>query len=88
MNVDKSQRGEQLNLKGELLEEVDVFKYLEAILGKNGGVMEDVLKKVNEGAKVAGAMSRGWRGRSLGINVKGMMDEIIVLCCIGQKREV
>ena len=43
---------------------------------------------MNEGAKVAGAMSRGWRVRSLGINVKGMMDEIIVLCCIGQKREV
>ena len=41
----KSQRGEQLNLslKGEILEEVDPFKYLGAIVGKNGGVQGDVL---------------------------------------------
>ena len=33
----KSQRGEQLNLslKGEVLEEVDAFKYLGAIVDKN-----------------------------------------------------
>ena len=36
----KSQRGEQLNLilKGEILEDLNAFKYLEAIVGKNGRV--------------------------------------------------
>ena len=64
---------EQLNLKGEVLEGVDTFKYLGTIVGKNGGVWGDVLNRVNEGAKVACAISRVWRVRSLGINVKRMV---------------
>ena len=40
----KSQRGEQLNLssKGTVVEEVDAFKYMGAIVGKNGGVHKDL----------------------------------------------
>ena len=53
-----------LTLKGEVQGEVDVFKYLAAILGQNRGVLGDVLNIVNEGAKVAGAMSKVWRVRS------------------------
>ena len=68
----KSQRGEQL-------EEIDAFKYLGANVGKNGGVLvlAVLLNRVNKGAKVVGAMSRIWRVRSLGINVKRMMNESI-----------
>ena len=66
-NGGKNQSGEQLNLslKGEVLEEVDPFKYLGGIVGKNGGVEEEVLIRVKEGAKVAGTMSRVWRVRYL-----------------------
>ena len=69
----------EIYLKGEVLEEVHAFKYLGAIVGKNGGVEEDVLNRVNEVAKVAGAMSRVCRVRSQSINVKKMMYERIVV---------
>ena len=58
---------------------VDSLKYLGATVGKNGGVTEDVKSRVNEGAKVSGAMNRIWKCRSLGINVKRMMYERIVV---------
>ena len=77
----KIQRGEQLNLslKEEVLEEVDVFKYLGMIVGKDRGVEVGVVNRVNEGAKVADAMSKVWRVISLGINEKRMMYESIVV---------
>ena len=69
-----------LSLKEEVLEETDAFKYLGAIVGKNGGFLEDVLNRVNEGAKVSGALSKVWRVRSLGINVKRMY---LFICSCG-----
>ena len=45
-------------------EEVDSFKYLRTITSKNRGVAEDVIGRVNEGARVSGAMSRIWKVRS------------------------
>ena len=36
------------------------------------------MNRVNEGTKVASAMSRVWRIRSLGINIKRMMYESVV----------
>ena len=52
-----------MSLKGEVLEEVDAFKYLGAIVSKNEGVEVRILNRVNEGVKVVGAMSRVWRVR-------------------------
>ena len=52
------------------------------VVGKNGEVLGDVLNRVNEGAKVAGAMNRIWKVRSLGINVKKMMYESIVVSTV------
>ena len=77
----KNEREESLSLslKGEVLEEVESFKYLGSIVGKNGGAVEDVISRVNEGAKVSGAMSRLWKVRSVGVNVKKMMYERIVV---------
>ena len=77
----KVERRERLNLRlnEEILEEVDSFRYLGSIVSKNGGVSEDVISRVNEGAKVSGAMNRIWRVRSLGVNVKRMMYESIVV---------
>ena len=50
----RTERGENmdLSLNGELLEEVDSFKYLGSIVSKSGGVVEYVISRVNEGAKV------------------------------------
>ncbi|XP_068200534.1 uncharacterized protein [Palaemon carinicauda] len=41
-------------LNGELLEEVDQFKYLGSVVAANGGVEADVRQRVNEGCKVLG----------------------------------
>ena len=68
-----------LSLNGEMLEEVGSFKYLGSTVSKNGGVVEDVISRVNEGAKVSGALSKIWRVGSFGIGVKRMMHERIVV---------
>ena len=52
---------------GEMLEEVNSFKYLGSTISNNGGVVEDVISSVNEGANVSGALSRIWRVGSFGI---------------------
>ena len=76
-----AQRRERLNLRlnGEMLEEVESFKYLGSTIGKNGGVVEDVIGRVNDGAKVSDAMKRLWKVGFLGVNVKIMVYERIVL---------
>ena len=51
-----------------MLEEVDSFKYLGSIVSMNGGVFEDVLSIMNEGAKVSGAMSRIWKVGTFAMN--------------------
>ena len=50
-----------LRLKGEMLEEVDSFKYLGSIVSKNGGVVEDVISRVNVSLGVQAATVRGKR---------------------------
>ena len=53
--------------------------YLGAIVSKIGGVVEDVISRVNEEAKVSGALSRIWKVGSFGVGVKIMMYERIVV---------
>ena len=43
-----------VSLNGELLEEVDKFMYLAALIGWSGGVREDVSWMVGEARKAAG----------------------------------
>ena len=68
-----------LSLNGEMLEKVDLFKYLGSIVSKNGGVVDDMISRVNEGAKVFGALSRIWKVGSFGMGVKKIMYERIVV---------
>ena len=77
----KTERRDRLNLSlnGEMLEEVVSFKYLGSTIGKNGGVVEDVIGRVNDGAKVSDAMKRLWKVGLLDVNVKIMVYERIVL---------
>ena len=44
-------REENLSLNGEIQEEVDSFKYLGALIGKKGGVEEDMMVRVNDGTE-------------------------------------
>ena len=62
-----------------MLEEVDSFKYRGSIVSKNGGVVEDVISRVNVGAKVSGALNRIWKVGSFGMGIKRMMYERIVV---------
>ena len=43
-----------LSLNGEMLEEINSFKYLGSIIGNNGGVVEDVFGRGKEGATLSG----------------------------------
>ena len=49
-NTERKERLD-LSLDGEILEEVNSFKYLGSFIGKNGCVVEDVIGRVNEGVK-------------------------------------
>ena len=88
MNVDKSkvmrctrnEDGVRLNvmLNGEALE-VDQFKYLGSVIAANGGVEAVVRHKVNEGCKVLGALKGVMKNRGLGMNVKKVLYEKVVV---------
>ena len=60
----------KVSLNGEILEEVDSFKYLGAIIGKKGGAEEDVVMSLDKGPKVSGAMKRLWKVWHLSLDVQ------------------
>ena len=47
-----------ISLNGEILEKEGYFRYLESTVSNTHSAVEDVINRVNEGAKVSGAMSR------------------------------
>ena len=89
MNVGKSkvirctrnEDGARLNgmLNGEVLKEVDQFKYLGSVIAVNGGVEADVRHRVNEGCKVLGALKVVMKNRGQGMNVKKVFYEKVVV---------
>ena len=81
MRCTKNEDGAILNviLNGEALEEVDQFKYLGSVIAANGGVEADVRHRVNEGCKVLGALKGVMKNRGLGMNVKKVLYEIVVV---------
>ena len=56
-------------MNGEVLEEVDQFKYLGSVIAANDGVEADMHHGVNEGCKVLGALKGVMKNRGLGMNV-------------------
>ena len=66
-------------LNEEALEEVDKFKYLGSVIAVNGGVEADVHHRVNEGCKVLGALKGVMKNRELGMNVKKVLYEKVVV---------
>ena len=66
-------------LNEEALEKVDQFKYLGSVIAANGGVEPDVRHKVNEGCKVLGALKAVMKNRGLGMNVKKVLYEKVIM---------
>ena len=81
MRCTRNEDGARLNvtLSGEVLEEVDQFKYLGSIIAANGGVEADVRHRVNEGCKVLGAMKGVIKNRGMGMNVKRALYEKVIV---------
>ena len=65
-------------LNGEVLEEVDQFKYLGSVIAANGGVEAHVCHRVNEGCKVLDALKGVMKNRGLGMNVKVLYEKVVV----------
>ena len=72
MRCTRNEDGARLNvmLNGEVLEEVDQFKYLGSVIAANGGVEADVHHRVNGGCK------------GLGMNVKKVLYEKVVVLIV------
>ena len=81
MKCTRSMDGHRLNvvLNGEVLEEVDQFKYLGSMIAASGGVEADVRHRVNEGCKVLGAVKGVMKNRGLGMNVKKVLYEKVIV---------
>ena len=80
--------GLNVTLNGEVLEEVDQFKYLGSVVAANGGVEADVRHRVNEGCKVFGAVKGVMKNRGLGMNVKRVLYEKVVVPTVMYGSEV
>ena len=80
----RNEDGAKLNvmLNGEALEEVDQFKYLGSVIIANGGVEANVYHGVNEGCKVLGALKGVMKNRGLGMKVKKVLYEKVVVLTI------
>ena len=89
MRCTRNDDGARLNvmLNGEALEEVDEFKYLGSVKAANGGVEADVRHRVNEGCKVLGALEGVMKNRGLGMNVKKVLYEKVVVPTVMYGRE-
>ena len=84
MRCIRNEDGARLNaiLNGEALKEVDQFKYLGSVIAANGGVKADVHHRVNEGCKVLGALKGVMKNRGLGMNVKKVLYEKVVVLTV------
>ena len=68
-----------VRLNGEVLEEVESFKYLGSVISKGVGVSNDVRQRVSEGAAAYGAMKSIWKVKEVGMRVKkGLYESIVV----------
>ena len=71
-------KGISVRLNGELLEEVDCFRYLGIEVAANGRMEEELAHRVSEGMKVFGALKSIWKGRNVSIEAKvGMFESIV-----------
>ena len=81
MSCTRNEDGPRLNamLNGEAFEEVYQFKYLGSVIAANSGVETDMRCRVNEGCKVLGALKGVMKNRRLGMNIKKVLYEKVVV---------
>ena len=89
MNVGKSKvmtctrnvEGGRLNVSvnGEMLEEVESFKYLWSYIAVIGGLGVEVSYRVKEASKCLGGMKSVMRNRYLGMKAKRRLDEGVIV---------
>ena len=64
---------------GELLEEVDCFKYLGSQVAANGGCERDVVHRMNEGYRACAVLKSVLSNRGLGIEAKKCLYELVIV---------
>ncbi len=73
-------KGMNVAQNGEVLEEVECFKYLGSDVAVDGGIEGDVKFRMNEVGMVCGLMKRVFKYRSLGMSAKRKLYEGLVVC--------
>ena len=68
-----------ISLNGELLEEVQMFKYLGSNVTAKGDVVDEVVYRIIEGQKELGAVNRVLKSRNVGLNVKKCVYETVIV---------
>ena len=68
-----------ISLNGELLEEVNEFKYLGSMVASGGGMDAEVRERLSAGGKVMGGLASMWKCRGMSIEAKMCMWESIVV---------
>ena len=76
-NMDRGKLNVKLN--GDLLEEVESFKYLGSHIAVGGGVETEVNFRVKEASKCLGGMKRVMRNRYLGMDAKRRLYEGVIV---------
>ena len=66
-----------VRLGGEMLEEVDSFKYLGSVIARDGGIAEEVKSRVGEASKVIGGMNKLFKCREMGMRAKKGIFEAV-----------
>ena len=75
-SLNEEQEPLRLRLGPEELEEVSEFKYLGSIVSTDGGMEEELKKRLGKGAKLVGGL---WRKRGITIFVKmGMLKYVVI----------
>ena len=79
MHCSRQVDGGRLNmsLNGEMLEEVDHFKYLGSRIGREGGV--GARFRVGEAKRAAGIVRKLWRNGGLGVEARKMLYKGVVV---------
>ena len=81
MRCTRSVDGRRMNivLNGELLEEVDCFKYLGSHVAVDGRIEEEVKFRISETGRVLGGMKKVFKCRALRMNAKRRLYEGVVV---------
>ena len=69
----------RVRLKGELLEEVESFRYLGSEISRDAGMSVEVEKRTKEGMATYGAMKSIWKVKEVGMNAKRALYESIIV---------